>query len=485
MVAMAPHSIAATQIAWMCGMLVWVVRFSVRPRFFRTPIDYVLAAFLFFTIISSITSYTPVISFGKLRQVSLFAIIYLIAENVSSRRLQRLLALTLVASCMVNVIFTISERVIGRGITFDGVTATSPLANAIFSAANGQSARGIQNGDTLLEVDGQKLTSIEQLIAALDRSNTDPNPARIKIYRTEWTGVYEVVRGTLLDGPTPVERLGVQKWSRGRDWRASGFFGHYVTYAEALQLIASLAFGMLIAFQKKRSLVVGLLLTCVVGLGLALLLTVTRASQLGFLISAGVITVAGIQNRRTVLLLAVCVLPLVLAAMFVLQQKRQVSFFDTRDGSISWRTTVWREGFALFVSSPRHIIVGVGMDSIKNYGCQWGLFDNCRLPMGHMHSTPLQLALERGLPALIAWLVLVAVYGRMLWRLSRRNAAGGLIERGIALGALGGLVGFFASGLVHYNLGDSEVVMIFYIIMGLNLALERLSRETPSMGSVS
>lgn len=43
------------------------------------------------------------------------------------------------------------------------------------------------------------------------------------------------------------------------------------------------------------------------------------------------------------------------------------------------------------------------------------------------------------------------------------------------LGALGGLAGFFASGLVHYNFGDSEVAMIFYFIMGLCLVVERES----------
>jgi uncharacterized membrane protein YuzA (DUF378 family) len=52
------------------------------------------------------------------------------------------------------------------------------------------------------------------------------------------------------------------------------------------------------------------------------------------------------------------------------------------------------------------------------------------------------------------------------------------IERGILLGALGGLVGFIASGMVHYNFGDSEVVMIFYFILGLSLALEREAKKT-------
>jgi hypothetical protein len=47
------------------------------------------------------------------------------------------------------------------------------------------------------------------------------------------------------------------------------------------------------------------------------------------------------------------------------------------------------------------------------------------------------------------------------------------IDRGIVLGALGGLIGFLTSGVVHYNWGDSEVVMIFYFIMGLSLVLAR------------
>src|SRR5437016_2168367 len=36
------------------------------------------------------------------------------------------------------------------------------------------------------------------------------------------------------------------------------------------------------------------------------------------------------------------------------------------------------------------------------------------------------------------------------------------IDRRIVLGALSGLAGFFAGDLVHYNWGDSEVVMVFY-----------------------
>ena len=136
---------------------------------------------------------------------------------------------------------------------------------------------------------------------------------------------------------------------------------------------------------------------------------------------------------------------------------------------------VWREGFDLLISKPRHLVFGVGVDSIKGYWRQWGLFDNGRQPIGHMHSNLLQIALERGVPALVVWLILLGLYVRMLWRLIRNRTDD--LARGLALGALGGTIGFFTSGLVHYNWGDSEVVTIFYFIMGLCLVVERTNQQ--------
>ena len=65
----------------------------------------------------------------------------------------------------------------------------------------------------------------------------------------------------------------------------------------------------------------------------------------------------------------------------------------------------------------------------------------------------------------------MGMYGRMLWRARRQVSSENWIDKGIVLGALGGLVGFMLSGVVHYNWGDSEVVMIFYLIMGLSLVV--------------
>jgi putative inorganic carbon (HCO3(-)) transporter len=316
----------------------------------------------------------------------------------------------------------------------------------------------------------------EELARALE-SPADGSTVRLQVYRFEAMPVFDVPRGSLLAGETAAEKLGIGSWSRGRDWRASGFYGHYVTYAEMLQLLGSLAFGLFIAVRRKLSWQGALLLASVAAICAALLLTVTRASLLAFMLSCLLIVLVG-AGRRAVLIALICVLPLALFGLFLLQQKRNVTFLDPKDDSINWRKTVQREGFNLLMSKPRHLLVGVGMDSIKRYKGEWGLFAGGRIPEGHMHSNLLQLALERGIPALLCWLALLYVYARTLWRLARSSRVTGWIERGLILGALGGLLGFFTSGLVHYNFGDSEDVMILYFIMGLVLVIERGARET-------
>ena len=472
----APHSIAGTQIAWGLGLLAWIVRFAVRPRprLHRTPVDYALLGFFILTFVSALASYDPDVSIGKLRAASLFTIVYLVAENVTTRRTLRLLVFTLVASCMINVVYTFGQRAVGRGVKVTALAADSPLR-----------AAGVVAGDTLLRIDGATFHSPDALARALDANATGAPAARLLVYRREWLFETDVARASLLAGATPEARLGLAGWTRGRDQRASGFYGHYTTYAEVLQLVASLVAGLLIALRRKRSWQGALLAAAFAGLGLALLLTVTRASWLSLFLSIVLMLLMGMGGRRAVAAVVLGALVVVPLGLYVLQQKRGVGFFDRRDGSISWRTTVYREGFELFAREPRHVFVGVGMDSLKRHWREWGLFDNGRLPVGHMHSTPLQLALERGLPALLLWLAFVFLYARMLWRLWRAPALEDWRERGLVLGALGGLFGFFASGMVHYNFGDSEVVMVFYLIMGLALALERLTRQEVRAGALN
>ncbi|HEX5708096.1 MAG TPA: O-antigen ligase family protein, partial [Pyrinomonadaceae bacterium] len=485
----APHSIAATQTAWILALVLWVVRFFVgpRPRTHRTPVDYALLAFFIFTFISALASYEPDISVGKLRAASLFTVVYVVCQNVRSLRAARVLAVALVASCALSALIAFGEFARGRGVKVTSLAAESPLR-----------AAGVREGDTILEAEGGRVETPEELETLLADSSrrvvmrwpngqtacvSTESEGCVVAYRAEVRWLLSTRRAPPLAGETSAARLGILGWTRGRDERADGTFGHFTTYAEVLQLVASLALGLLVALPRKRSLKGALLAVALAVLTGALILTVTRASWLGLLLSS--LAVAGaVASRRVLLVTLAAALPLAVAGLLVLQQRRQVGFLDPKEGSTAWRLTVYREGVDLLARSPRHLAVGVGMDSIKRRHREWHLFDDGRLNVSHFHSVPLQLAVERGLPTLAAWLALVALYARMLWRMARRRRIKGWVERGLALGALGGLVGFLTGGLVHWNLGDSEVVTVFYLIMGLALAVERLTREESDGGKV-
>jgi len=482
----APHSIAATQIAWLTGMFVWVVRifFKPRPRLVRTPLDVALWIFFAWSVVSSIFSYDPLTSLDKLRNVALFLIFYYVVNVVKTKRAVIFLTLTMITSTMVSVVWTPIERIFGRGVEIVGVLKESPLSKAI-----------LLDGDTLLKANNVKIKTPDNLVTEMQRNET----TELFVYRPDFYFKVKVNRADLLGGANALAQIGVTDWKRSRNWRSAGFYGHYTTFAEVLQLIASLTFGLLVASlsakfapQKRtdaeknqrttgdwrRRLILAL---CVAGMSFALLLTVTRASQLAFLISATVMVIL-IGNRKMILTLAAIILPIALIGLFFLQQSRQVGFFDANDASTRDRQTFYRKGFDLWTSNARNFTLGVGMDSTKRYVKEWNLYDNGGMPMGHFHSTPLQLLVERGLPGLLLWLWVLWIYGQTLLRIisprskieNQENETRRAIDwrtLGILLGCFGGLVGFVTSGLVHFNLGDAEVAMVFFMLMGLSVVL--------------
>ena len=303
----------------------------------------------------------------------------------------------MIFSSSVNVIWTPIQRVIGRGVEVSGVSKESPLAKISPDEKVGEK---IKDGDTLLSINKKKIHSPEQLVAEIERQGT----VNLRIYRPDYEIEFEVRQADLLPGASATERLGISSWKKSRVWRSAGFYGHYTTYAEVLQMITSLVFGLLIAaFVNSNNRKVQVILAILLGAFLlALLLTVTRASQAAFLVSAFFIVLIG-ASRKVFLTLLLISLPLAAIGLYILQKSRNVGFYDTNDNSITWRQTVYREGFDLATNSPRHLLVGVGMDSIKRYAKEWRLFDDGRLPSSHFHSTPLQLAVERGLPALLGF----------------------------------------------------------------------------------
>ena len=99
----------------------------------------------------------------------------------------------------------------------------------------------------------------------------------------------------------------------------------------------------------------------------------------------------------------------------------------------------------------------------------------------HLHNVPLQIAAERGLPALAAWGWFVVALVAALFRMFRQ--AGPLTQTGhtalagrermLAAAALASTAAMLAAGLFEYNFGDSEFLMLFLVLITLPFAAAR------------
>ena len=100
----------------------------------------------------------------------------------------------------------------------------------------------------------------------------------------------------------------------------------------------------------------------------------------------------------------------------------------------------------------------------------------------HTHSTPIQLALDRGLPALACYIWLLARLAALAWRgyrqeQQRQNG----FSAGLQLGVLGACLGFSASSLTNYNFGDSEALFMLLLLSSLVLLLHSPSAQTEKL----
>lgn len=122
-------------------------------------------------------------------------------------------------------------------------------------------------------------------------------------------------------------------------------------------------------------------------------------------------------------------------------------------------------GVAMVADYP---LTGVGPDQVKAiypaYRVPWAV--NPSNP--HLHNVPMQIAAERGLPALAVWVGFVIVLLAGLWRLFRRRR-----HLALTTAALGAVVAMLAAGMFEYNFGDSEFLMLLLVIVTLPFAADR------------
>jgi len=441
----APHSVAASAIGVAVAGLGWLFRtLQTRGLGLRwSRIDLIIVLSLLWTVASALLSEEPRISVAKL-QASWCVLLFYLARATVTRRAALVLVALLIVSGSAGALYSAFDLLRGRGVVVESIAAGSPFQQV-----------GIRPGDTIWQINRRRVyspTDIDQIL-----SKVPPNTsASVGIIAQG----EQVERSFTLLQPSVSGVVGTEHNHR---FRASGWTRHYETFAELMQMIAQLALGLALAHLRNHgpnkifriALVAAALLTA------GLVLTAMRTVIVAFVIGASVMALRSLRATLRVAF-TFAIFAVVAFAAVVIWQTRDRNALLLGDPSSSLRAEVARVGLSRIVIHP---IFGHGMDAMQLHWNEWGFPGKDML---HLHSTPLQLAFDRGLPMLALWLWMMILFWLTIARAERRAAdLSDTNFYGILLGTLGALTGFLMSSLVNYNYGDAEAAMMFWFLMGI------------------
>jgi len=302
----------------------------------------------------------------------------------------------------------------------------------------------------------------------------DPGTARRFLFGLTLAATVAAVVGLLQVGlcPTSDAPVAGPRWLYHRCDRAHGFFSIYMTLAGVLSLVLLATLPRLLpgAGDLRRFGAPWLVM-----LG-GLIATYTRGAWIGF--AAGVLTVAASVRRGRWLLLAGLLLLAggALLAPYELRH-RFVSMADPQESGIRERVYMWRSGFAMWRERP---VLGIGPGGVKREYPSYARPEAVKKRTSHVHSTPLQILVERGALGLAAWLAIWAAFFTRCVGVLRRLPREATAARMLVVGSLAATASFLIAGLSEYNFGDSEVAMVAWAIMALPWATNGTHDRAPS-----
>jgi O-antigen ligase len=236
--------------------------------------------------------------------------------------------------------------------------------------------------------------------------------------------------------------------------RPQGTLGLYMTYSGLLMLVTCAAVAR-VMFARHHRVWAALVLPA---LALALAFTFTRSAWVGACVGVGILFL--LRDFRLIGLL-----PIAFGAFLILAPPslaaRLYSTFSLTDPSNVDRVAMMKSGWRIIKDDP---LTGVGPDMIIQVYPHYRDKNAVNQRNPHLHNVPLQIAAERGLPALAVWIWFIATLVRDFWRMRRSD------QPSLSNAALAGIGAMLAAGLFEYNFGDSEFLMLFLVLVTLPYA---------------
>ncbi|HMF00343.1 MAG TPA: O-antigen ligase family protein [Terriglobia bacterium] len=242
--------------------------------------------------------------------------------------------------------------------------------------------------------------------------------------------------------------------------RMTGFMGHWMTFSGEQLLVWCAAIPAVLMLGRRWMIPLGVV-------GTALLLSFTRSAWLGA--AAGFVVLGLLMPRKILISAALPVAVVAVGFSGLIYHRLSFSFKEKQFGPDTGR-------FELFIGGIRmikdHPLFGVGPERIHTEFPHYRGADLAEpnFYYGHLENNIVQLAAERGLLCLTAFLWFIfELYASLLKML--KTASGDI--RWIVLSALSALTGFMIAGLFSYNFGDSEVLLLLLFIVSLPYGVTR------------
>lgn len=250
--------------------------------------------------------------------------------------------------------------------------------------------------------------------------------------------------------------------------RIRGFMSHWMTFS-GQELYILLFAGACLLFGPGRAYWRWLAGACVAVTGIALVLSDTRSIWFAAL-AAGFYLLWSWEKRAALAMPVVLVVGLLAAPQAVQQRARSIVSPTKETDSNQHRIIVWRTGLEMIKAHP---ITGVGPEMIRKPEVFYAYLPadiHRPLPEGfyeHLHNIYIHYSAECGLPAGFALIALFALALRDFSRAVRQLAPGRSDRRFLLQAAIACVIGTAVSGIFEKNLGDTEVLTMFLVILCL------------------
>ncbi len=254
----------------------------------------------------------------------------------------------------------------------------------------------------------------------------------------------------------------------GLEWRIRGPFSHYMTFAGVLLMADLILVAQLASRRHGRWAWRWLAL---VAINAALVGSLTRSAWVALIFALTVLFL--IKAPRFLLVLAPAALAILLVSPDAVRE-RAVSIFSLRNVTNYDRLCMVEAGLHMVAERP---LLGHGPQMVASKYPLYRHPTAPRLTVEHLHNSYLQLAAERGLLSLAAFLWLIGGTLVVGLRGVKRELHEGGWRSELWLGAFTALLAFSFAGLFEDNWQDTEVQRVALFVITLPYCL-RAGRQS-------